>query len=133
MNSADNKHTVGIIGVRDLRGRVYDNGPYAVSIIRRHITLIGLSMRDIRVCTGGSKGVEKLIIDWCVENKIPYSCITPKIKSLGSERAFEVRNIEVVSSSDSLVFYWDGLVPAIPKAIAQAMHVGKAVTTYPVL
>lgn len=128
-----NRHTLGVIGVRDFRGNLYDNASYIVRTLEVHLERCGLTTHDVQVVTGGGKGVEDIVCQWCAHRKIAVRKIPPNINDHGPQKAFTMRNNHVVSQSDELVMFWDGSIALLGDSIMTAMHLSKQATIYPVV
>lgn len=125
------EHVIGIIGVRDFKERVYDNTPYIRDTLESHVQ--NNVRRSFRYVTGGSKGVESLVVDIAEQQGIPLRKIPPNIQLYGPQKAFIVRNATIVSECSELVVFWDGNTKAILDAFAASMLAGRRVTIYPLV
>jgi len=126
-------HTIGIVGVRDYRGSLYTNVTYIHRTIEKHLTLHGSSYGSIAVVTGGGRGVDQMVMDWCDAKEIPYHRIPPNIEKFGTPRAFTMRNNHIVHESNELIMFWDGRIDTVIEAIATAAHQSKKSTVYPII
>jgi hypothetical protein len=127
----DKAYTIGIIGVRDFKGELYTNQEYVInSLITHVVNNLGRDKR-FRIVTGGGKGVESMLVDWCKENQISYRKIPPNIRDFGSQKAFSIRNNHIVSQCDELIVFWDGVVDIVAESLITAMHVNKKTTLFP--
>lgn len=127
-----NLHTVGVVGVRDHRGALYDNRSYIIRTFEQHLANQGIR-QDIAVVTGGGKGVESIIVEWCENKNIPYLKIPPNIADHGAKKAFIVRNNNIVAQCNELVLFWDGSLSLLGESIPTAMHLSIQATVYPVI
>lgn len=125
--------TIGLIGVRDHKGVLYNNVSYVVRTIEQHIRAQGLTPENVSFVTGGGKGVESIVVDWCDSKRVPYRKIPPNIAEFGPKKAFTIRNNNVVSHSDELIVFWDGCVDLLAESIIAAMQQSKIATVYPVV
>lgn len=125
--------TIGLIGVRDHKGILYNNVSYVVRTVEQHIRARGFTTEMISVVTGGGRGVESIIVDWCENKRVPCRKIPPNIQEFGPKKAFTIRNNNVVSHSDELIVFWDGCVDIIGEGIITAMQQSKIATVYPVV
>ena len=98
-------------------------------IVRGFLAANGLNMRDVTIITGGSKGIETIVVAWAEANGVAVKKIPPCIVGYG-QKAFDLRNAQVVDESDKLLFFWDGIVVSIPAAISAAMFKGKPVLVH---
>lgn len=96
-----------------------------------YISQHNLDYTDISLIVGGSKGTESLVIQWAESKDIPVTRILPNITQFGQKKAFVVRNFQVVAESDSMLFFWDGIVEAVSKALSASMHMSKKASVYP--
>lgn len=133
MSSRTPSYTIGVVGVRDFQDALYTNVTYVTRTFEEYLTSRGINRSDMLVVTGGAKGVERMIVDWCKAKDVPCRTIPPNIMEHGREKAFTVRNSRVVSSSDELVVFWDGSIAIISDAIATAMHQQKRTVVFPLI
>lgn len=131
--SSKPKHTVGVLGVRDLNGELYINSSYVEKQIEAFLRKERLKLEDVAIITGGGRGVEAMVVAWAERHKLPCRKIPPNIQELGPEKAFVARNNHVVAQSDSLIVFWDGLIEMTTEAIATAMYLHRNVLVYPVV
>lgn len=75
------KHVIGIIGVRDYRGDLYQNSNYVIKTFERHLILNGIATGNLVLVTGGGKGVESIVCDWAGAKGIPVLKIPPTFKT----------------------------------------------------
>lgn len=125
------KVKLGVIGVRDFKSALYENYSYITSCMEDYISQHNLDYTDISLIVGGSKGTESLVIQWAESKDIPVTRILPNITQFGQKKAFVVRNFQVVAESDSMLFFWDGIVEAVSKALSASMHMSKKASVYP--
>ena len=131
--SVNPSKTIGLVGVRDHKGSLYTNNTYVVRILENHMRQRGLALASLYVVTGGGKGVEDIVIQWCSAKDIPFRKIPPNIVEFGPKKAFTIRNNNIVSQCDELVVFWDGCVDIISESIITAMQQSKIATIYPVI
>lgn len=124
-------HTVGVVGVRDHRGALYSNKSYIIRTFEKHLTQQG--QHQIAVVTGGGKGVESIIVEWCENNGVDCLKIPPNIADHGNKKAFIVRNNNIVAQCNELVLFWDGSLSLLGESIPTAMHLSIQATVYPVI
>lgn len=127
------QYIIGIVGVRDFQNVLYENNSYIVRTIERHILTSGRTLQSISVVTGGGRGVERMIVEWCEAKDIPCRKIPPNIAEYGPKKAFAIRNNNIVSQSNELVVFWDGCIDVTKESIATAMHLSRVATCYPVI
>jgi hypothetical protein len=124
-------HTLGVLGVRDFKGDLYENSHYIYAQIELYLKRNELSLADIAVVTGGGKGVESIVVAWCRARNVSVRKIPPNIQEYGPKEAFVVRNNHVVSEATEVLVFWDGQVDIIGKAIISAMNQSKTVQVTP--
>lgn len=129
--SSNKYHNIGVLGVRDFKGSLYTNKDYICKELENYLINKGLDLADISLVTGGGKGVESLVVDWCKANNVPVRKIPPNVQEYGQKDAFCIRNNHVVSEAVELVVFWDGQVDMIVKSIISAMNQGKKVQVIP--
>lgn len=133
MSSDKPTHIIGIIGVRDARRNLYKNGEYVSATLDDHLKKHSISPSNVSITTGGGRGTEQLVIDWCKERGIPFETIPPNIAGLGAQKAFQVRNSRIVSQADQLILFWDGYTDNLGDCVVSAMHMKKFATVYPTI
>lgn len=126
-------HTIGVVGVRDFKGSIYTNTSYVIRAIEEHIRKEGIDMRRIYVVTGGGRGVEQMVVQWCEAKNIPYRKIPPNIQEYGPRKAFAIRNNHIVAECDELIVFWDGCIDITTEAITTSMHQSKKASVFPVV
>lgn len=126
-------HTIGIVGVRDHKGSLYENNNYVVRTLEHHLRMRGHDFNSVKIVTGGGKGVENMIVQWCDAKKVECRKIPPNIQEFGAKKAFTVRNNHIVSQCDELIVFWDGCIDIITESVITAMHQSKQATVYPVI
>ena len=126
-------HTIGVVGVRDHKGSLYENNSYVIRTLENHLRMKGHDLASVKVVTGGGKGVEQMIVQWCEAKKVDLRKIPPNIQEFGAKKAFTVRNNHIVSQCDELIVFWDGCIDIITESIITAMHLSKQATVYPVI
>lgn len=124
---------LGIVGVRDYKGKLYDNTSYVVRNLEHYLRQENLVFENIEVVTGGGRGVEDIVVKWCDSKAINCRKIPPNIQEYGHKRAFATRNNAIVSECDQLIVFWDGRIDVPVESIATAMHLGKKATVLPVI
>lgn len=128
-----NPRVIGIVGVRDYAGELYDNQAYVWTTLSAHLHMHELGMPDVTIVTGGGKGVDTCVGAWAEAMSVPCRRIPPNIQEFGPERAFIVRNNNIVAASDELVVFWDGCMSLISHSLATAALQHKVATIYPVI
>lgn len=126
-------HTIGLVGVRDHKGSLYDNVSYIVRTLEHHIAINRIDIRQLAIVTGGGRGVEAIVVKWCEAKNVSFRKIPPNIQEFGTKKAFVVRNNHVVTQADELVMFWDGSIDLLTDSIMTAMHLNKVATVYPVI
>ena len=126
-------HTIGVVGVRDHKGLLYENTSYIVRTLENHLRLVGCDLRLLKLVTGGGKGVEQMVVQWCEAKDVKCRKIPPNIQQFGAKKAFTVRNNHIVSECDELIVFWDGCIDIINESVSTAMHQSKKATVYPVI
>ena len=130
MTAAKSRHTIGILGVRDFQGSVYTDSTHIYRILDQHV-LRHDSPQDSRILTGGSRGVETIVIEWAKSREYDLRVIPPNITDFGPQKAFLIRNNNIVNESDDLIVFWDGVTQITVESMMTAMHQGKPVSMYP--
>lgn len=133
MSQDKSLHAIGIIGVRDVRRRLYTDGDYINKTLDDHLRKHGLTPTGIRIVTGGGKGTEQLVIEWCRRWSVGFETVPPNIQALGWQKAFSTRNARIVATVDQLVLFWDGYTDNLGECIISAMHMKKVATVYPAI
>lgn len=124
---------IGVVGVRDFKGSLYENTTYIVRTLEEYLRQNRLSPEMVHIVTGGGKGVERMVVEWCKAKGVSHRTIPPNIEAHGPKKAFIVRNNHVVSDSDDLVVFWDGCIDITSEAITTAMHQQKKAAVYPLI
>lgn len=130
MSAIKPNHIIGVVGVRDFNGSVYENYDYVAKTLEDHI-LRYPPESDFGILTGGGRGVESLVVKWAESRGVWLRKIPPNITQLGPKKAFTVRNNNIVAESNDVVFFWDGYTDAATEAIMTAMHLQKRAIIYP--
>jgi hypothetical protein len=125
-------HIIGILGVRDYNGSVYENYEYVAATLDEHVKRHE-SPEGFGILTGGGRGVESLVVKWAEDRKIPLRKIPPNINQFGPKKAFTVRNNNIVAESHDVVVFWDGYTDVTTDALMSAMHLQKRATVYPLV
>jgi hypothetical protein len=132
MSATKPSHIIGIVGVRDYNGSVYENYEYIAKTLEDHISR-HTTPADFGVLTGGGRGVESLVVRWAESKGIWLRKIPPNINQFGPKKAFTVRNNNIVAESNDVVFFWDGYTDVTTEAIMSAMHLQKRATVFPLI
>jgi hypothetical protein len=130
---AKDKHTIGVLGVRDFRGTLYKNDDYVTDIMDMHVQRLGTTYDKVAVVTGGGKGVEQMVIEWCKTVSIDVTTIPPNRRELGDQKAFAERNVNVLSASQELIIFWDGYIDNLIQIVRTAMFQQKPVHVIPLM
>lgn len=125
-------HIIGIIGVRDYNGAVFDNLPYISEVLEEHIRR-NESPADFGVLTGGGRGVESLVVQWAESRGNSIRKIPPNINQFGPKKAFAIRYNNIVAECHDLIIFWDGYTDVTIEAIMSAMHMRKRASVYPLV
>lgn len=133
MSQQNPKHIIGVIGVRDKRRALYRNVDYVEQTLNAHLKKNGLNPEQVYAVTGGGKGTEQMVIDWCNKYSIEVETVPPNIQALGAQKAFTTRNSQIVSRADELILFWDGYMDNLGDCIVSAMHMQKVATVYPAI
>lgn len=123
--------TIGVVGIRDFKGKLYTNVTYITSILAMYMRQHNHTYQSIDIVTGGGRGVEDIIVNWCDAKEVACRKIPPNIQEFGTKRAFATRNNAIVSECDELLVFWDGRIDVPIESIATAMHLQKQATVYP--
>lgn len=124
-------HIIGVIGVRDFKERVYDNQGYIEKTLLQYLERNVVS--PFQFVTGGSRGVESLVVRMAEANRFTIRTIPPNIQQYGAEKAFSLRNASIVSDCTELIIFWDGTAKHPVDALTTAMLVGRRATVYPLV
>lgn len=94
---------LGVFGPHYYRRVPYDNYEYIENV------LLAICQRFSVDCihTGGGAGIEQLALRFATLNNKLSEVTPPNIKRDGVERAFVVRNHEIVAKVDHIVLFWD--------------------------
>ncbi len=133
MPAKQQRHTIGLLGVRDNKNVLYSNVSYVVRTLEQHIARDRRTIDQVGIVTGGGRGVEEMVVNWCEAKSVECRKIPPNIAEFGARKAFFIRNNHVVSQSDEVIIFWDGCIDVMREAIMTAAQLGKVTTVYPVL
>ena len=61
---------------------------------------------SVRIITGGAKGVDKYVEDYCIKNDWRYAVIRPLNPKNKLDYLF--RNVEIITLADMIYAFWDG-------------------------
>lgn len=122
---------LGIIGVRDFKGRVYTNKTYISDMLNKYLREVGRTPKNVTIVIGGSRGTESLVCEWAAQNEIPLRKTLPNIEQYGVRKAFVVRNNSIVADCHELLVFWDGFTEFIAEAVMTATILSKKTTIYP--
>lgn len=125
-------HLIGIIGVRDYNGAVYENYAYISATLDEHVKRFE-TPEGFGILTGGGRGVEVMAVRWAQERGIPCRTIPPNIAQFGPKKAFIVRNNNIVAEAHDVAIFWDGYTDVTTESIMSAMHLSKRVVVYPLI
>lgn len=92
---------LGVFGPAFFRGKKYVNYDYVSQSIGE---IDGIT----EIITGGGAGVEQLALQHATLNKIESQVVPPNIKLHGIEKAFVIRNQEIIRTVDFVLLLWDG-------------------------
>jgi len=65
-----------------------------------------LHYSDVEVITGGAKGVDKFVEEYCKRKRIPCEIIRPINPANKLDYLF--RNVEIITKADKILAFWDG-------------------------
>lgn len=122
---------LGIIGVRDFKGKVYTNKNYISQMLGEYLREIGRTPDNVSIVIGGSRGVESLVCEWAAQNEIPLRKTLPNIEQHGVRKAFVVRNNSIVADCHELIVFWDGFTEFVAEAVMTATILKKKTIIYP--
>lgn len=91
----------------------------------------GYSQGRIKIISGGSKGVERLVEQWCKECSVPFERVRPDTVE-NKENPFDVRNTIIISESTEIMILWDGKQKDLDKIAQMAVVFGRKVTYIPI-
>ena len=81
--------------------------------------------------SGGAKGVDSTVAEWCEKNVYHIEVIRPNYKEAVNPKAAPLaRNSEIVARCDQLVAFWDGESRGTLDAIRKAVKAGKFVQIF---
>lgn len=101
-------------------------------IVKSMGSIPGYSSGKIKFISGGSKGVERLVEQWCRECDVPFERVKPDmVANPDSYSAFDQRNLQIIDKSRELMFLWDGNEDGIDKLMRACIVLGKEVKVYP--
>ena len=80
-----------------------------------------------KIVSGGAMGADSLAIQYAIYKGLPY-IIYPANWDLHGKKAGFIRNIEIVSNSDEIIAFWDGVSKGTKSTIDIANKQGKKVT-----
>lgn len=130
---------VGVFGMRFAVGaeRAGDETPefddYDAIVRIMGENLQGHSTGKIKVISGGSRGVEKLVERWCRECEVPFERIKPDHGGAEGRGpyAFDKRNTLIISRSSEIFILWDGNERGFDALGQNALILGNKVTYFP--
>jgi len=91
---------IAIIGSREFK-----NKELVEKTLAKELTSIIVS-RYTEVITGGARGVDEWVIEFCKKNCTPCKIIRPINPSNKLDYLF--RNIEIITLADKIIAFWDG-------------------------
>ena len=92
---------IAIIGSRNLERK--DVSPFLHFLIKLKEDKL---VKDLSVISGGARGVDTYVEDYCDINKIPIKIIRPINPANKMDYLF--RNIEIITEADQIVAIYDG-------------------------
>ncbi len=97
---------VGVLGnSKDRTGAEYTNYDFIDTVL----TDLASVYKFTEVVSGGGKGTETSVAQWCVNHNCLYTKIAPALRgSLPIEDAFMDRNRRIIDEVDLLVWFWNG-------------------------
>ena len=87
---------IAVIGSRDFKDRELVEKKLA-----KELTNI-----NVEVITGGARGVDIWVEEFCKKNCTPYKIIRPRNPSNKLDYLF--RNVEIITLADKIIAFWDG-------------------------
>ena len=65
------------------------------------------------VLSGGAKGVDTLVEEWCAGNEVPHVLFKPyhmvDTREPYKKKYFFIRNKQIIDNSDEVLILWDGV------------------------
>jgi len=119
---------IGVIGIRDFKGKVYGNRAYIGKCVHEFAEARGIA--DYELVTGGGKGVEEELIGWANDQNIEIRTISPNSQT---PEGFAHRNNMIVAQSDVLIMFWDGYIMNLVAPMSTAVSHGRECHLFPVL
>ena len=113
--------TLGVVGLRDLRGREFDDFRLLSSELDRYREWIR------KVISGGARGTDRMAIRWAKERGLEYEEFLPDFAAHGRPMAYFVRNHKIGRVCDLMVAFWDGQSRGTRDSIDYARSIGKPV------
>jgi hypothetical protein len=84
-----------------------------------------LHYTDIEVVTGGARGIDTFVEQYCKQHSIPCNIITPINPK--DKLSYLFRNVEIITKSDRILAFWDGQSKGTKFVIDYARARGKDV------
>jgi len=104
---------IAIIGSREFKNKVLVEKTLAKE----------LTNMDVEVITGGAKGVDAWVIEFCEKDCTPCKIIRPINPSKKLDYLF--RNVEIITLGDKIIAFWDGKSRGTKFGIDYAKERGK--------
>lgn len=126
--------TYGIIGLRHDEGLEFNNYEYLKLILNLHRPNMA------EMVSGGARGAETLAERWARSTDVPFRKVIPQVKMFQEhlpsnaktiEAAFITRNMEIISLSDALVIFWNGVEHMNMAVIVASAKLSKPIHVYP--
>jgi len=100
-----------VFSQRDLHRQVYTDYANVASCL--------LSVGEISFLNlGGGKGTDELVKQWAVENGVPFRIFPPNIAA-DAERAFSIRDNEMIDAAEACIVFWDGVFAPTIKLLSR--------------
>ena len=126
-------YTLGIIGIRDVRGQLFEDRRFVDEQLNEHVQKEGIDLTKTQIITGGGKGVESLVMEWAERRNVTYRRVPPNVQELGPQLAFIDRNKTIAYQSAELLVFWDGCNESVIAAITVAARAGRYVRVIPLI
>jgi len=120
---------IAIVGSRDYTD--YNNFTNKLEdIVGWHFDgTLGEYDKELRIISGGARGVDSLAEQWADENDVLCDVIKPEWEKYGKAAGF-IRNSKIVEQCDEVIAFWDGVSRGTEDTIKKAVRLGKQVTIF---
>lgn len=125
---------IGVIGGRDTDPNIiFDNQALVDAALERVMAAYSLDYSDVTLIHGGGRGTELLSLAWAQKHNVEAKLVPPnKVSKPAGGRSeeylsavnetFRERNIRIISQSDVMLFFFDGMSQAIREAMMATSH-----------